>query len=105
MGEKRQSNDYAEAEPATKRHRSDGFNKSQHTKKKAARPESSSWAKKRARAIERRMQRNPDSLPANVQQNLEREMIALRQQLSSRQEKKQRAYMISKYHMIRFFGE
>ncbi|EFX00043.1 rRNA-processing protein efg1 [Grosmannia clavigera kw1407] len=103
MGEKRQQNEYAEAEPMAKRPRSGGFSKDQHAKKHTAKPDSSSWAKKRARAIERRMQRNPDTLPANVQQDLERELIALRQQLNSRQEKKQRTYMISKYHMIRFF--
>ncbi|KIH90633.1 rRNA-processing protein efg-1 [Sporothrix brasiliensis 5110] len=115
MGEKRQYGDYAEhPDRAAKRQKESSNNsynsynsdKPRHlqpgVKKHARRPESSNWAKKRARTIERRL-RNPDSLPANVQRDLESELAALRRQIEERQSKRVRAHMISKYHMLRFF--
>ena len=102
MGEKRQYNDDAGSASANKRYK--GTHR-QHPdfKKNTPRPESNTWAKKRARTIERRL-RNPDGLPGHVQVEMRRELAALNDQLSGKQEKKQRAQMISKYHMIRFFG-
>ncbi|ERS97199.1 uncharacterized protein SPSK_02659 [Sporothrix schenckii 1099-18] len=112
MGEKRQYGDYAEHPDRAAKRQKESANNSYHSdkqrhqqpgvKKHARRPESSNWAKKRARTIERRL-RNPDSLPANVQRDLESELAALRRQIEERQSKRVRAHMISKYHMLRFF--
>ncbi|CAK7565563.1 MAG: 18S rRNA maturation protein [Sporothrix epigloea] len=105
MGEKRQhGGDADHGGPSAKRYKESGKGGFQQPnfKKNARRPESSNWAKKRARTIERRL-RNPESLPANVQRDLERELAALQRQVEGRQDKRQRAHMISKYHMIRFF--
>ncbi|CAK7223428.1 18S rRNA maturation protein [Sporothrix eucalyptigena] len=104
MGEKRQYGD-ADGGPSAKRYKESGEGGPRHQpgfKKNARRPESSNWAKKRARTIERRL-RNPDTLPANVQRDLERELATLQRQIEGRQDKRQRAHMISKYHMLRFF--
>ncbi|OAA58563.1 rRNA-processing protein efg1 [Niveomyces insectorum RCEF 264] len=117
MGEKRRFHGETAEDgggPAPKRHREthdhDGgpgrFPSRGGYKKSSVREQrfdSSNWAKKRIRTIQRRLQRNPETLPANVQQDLERELSALRQQLAERMSKKQRAHMISKYHMVRFF--
>ncbi|CAK7268764.1 18S rRNA maturation protein [Sporothrix epigloea] len=105
MGEKRQYGGGADhGGPSAKRYKESGKGGHQQPnfKKNARRPESSNWAKKRARTIERRL-RNSDTLPANVQRDLERELAALQRQIEGRQDKRQRAHMISKYHMIRFF--
>ncbi|CAK7213831.1 18S rRNA maturation protein [Sporothrix curviconia] len=106
MGEKRQYGGDADHNgPSAKRYKASGrggYQQQSGFKKNARRSESSNWAKKRARTIERRL-RNPGSLPANVQRDLERELAALQRQIEERQDKRQRAHMISKYHMIRFF--
>ena len=67
--------------------------------------ESLSWVKKRARDIERRFQQDNSKLPANVMNDLERELAAHRARLDEEKYKKLRSKMISKYHMVRFFGE
>lgn len=108
MGEKRQYGDYGEhGDRVAKRYKETGGDKPRYQqpgfKKHARRPESSNWAKKRARTIERRL-RNPDNLPANVQRDLESELAALQRQVEERQDKRLRAHMIGKYHMLRFFG-
>lgn len=59
--------------------------------------------KKRARDIERRFARG-DQLPADVQRNLERELVHCKKQIEDLQHKKKRNEMISKYHKVRFFG-
>lgn len=59
--------------------------------------------KKRARDIERRFARG-DQLPADVQRNLERELVHCKRQIEDLQHKKKRSEMISKYHKVRFFG-
>lgn len=59
--------------------------------------------KKRARDIERRFARG-DQLPADVRQNLERELAHCKVQIEHLQHKKKRNDMISKYHKVRFFG-
>lgn len=60
--------------------------------------------KKRARAIERLLSRDTSNIPANKQNELERELAAHQQRIKDAQHKKQRSQMISKYHMVRFFG-
>lgn len=64
---------------------------------------SSEWSKKRARTIDRLLKRNQD-LPANVRNDLERELAALKTTVSDKAHQKKRSAMISKYHMVRFFG-
>lgn len=62
-----------------------------------------SGAKKRIRAIERSLRRNQD-MPANVRIDLERELASQKQIMMDKAYKKKRSTMISKYHMVRFFG-
>lgn len=62
-----------------------------------------SGAKKRIRAIERSLRRNQD-MPANVRIDLERELASQKQIMEDKAYKKKRSTMISKYHMVRFFG-
>lgn len=69
----------------------------------AAASQSLNEVKKRARDIERRFARG-DQLPADVQQNLERELAHCKNQIEELQHKKKRSDMISKYHKVRFFG-
>lgn len=59
--------------------------------------------KKRVRDIERQFA-NGVELPADVQQNLERELAHCKRQVEDLQYKKKRNKMISKYHKVRFFG-
>lgn len=63
---------------------------------------SSQWARKRARNIDRLLQRNQD-LPANVRNDLERELAAHKTTVTDRAFQKKRSAMIGKYHMVRFF--
>ncbi len=72
-------------------------------RQKPQRSENTKSAKKRVRSIQRRLN-FPVALPANVQQDLERELEALTGQIQGWRDKKQRTHMISKYHMLRFFG-
>lgn len=71
--------------------------------KKKAKQGSTEWAKKRIRNIERLFQRSTD-LPANVRNDLERELAAHKATISDKSFQKRRSAMISKYHMVRFFG-
>ncbi|KAK7402989.1 rRNA-processing protein efg1 [Neonectria punicea] len=63
---------------------------------------SSQWVRKRVRNIERLLNRNQD-LPANVRNDLERELAAHKTAMSDKAFQKKRGAMISKYHMVRFF--
>ncbi|KPM43477.1 hypothetical protein AK830_g3041 [Neonectria ditissima] len=76
----------------------------QQTSKSKNRPSegSSQWARKRVRNIERLLNRNQD-LPADVRNDLERELAAHRTTMSDKAFQKKRGAMISKYHMVRFF--
>lgn len=65
---------------------------------------SSQWARKRARNIDRLLQRNQD-LPANVRNDLERELAAHKTTVTDKAFQKKRSAMIGKYHMVRFFGK
>lgn len=60
--------------------------------------------KKRARAIGRLLARENTKLPADKQNELERELAAHKQRIADAQSKKDRSKMIGKYHMVRFFG-
>ncbi|RYP36827.1 hypothetical protein DL767_003217 [Monosporascus sp. MG133] len=60
------------------------------------------WLKKRARTIERRF-RAGQNLPANVQNDMERELAHHKQKISEVEDEKHRKSMIKKYHMVRFF--
>ena len=62
------------------------------------------YSRKRARNIERLLKRKQD-LPADVQNDLQRELAALKSTVSDKAFQKKRSAMISKYHMVRFFGE
>ncbi|KAH6850263.1 hypothetical protein B0I37DRAFT_339483 [Chaetomium sp. MPI-CAGE-AT-0009] len=59
--------------------------------------------KKRARAIERLLARDNLKIPANKQNDLERELAAHKQRIEDGRMKKERSHMIHKYHMVRFF--
>ncbi|KAF7551575.1 hypothetical protein G7Z17_g4923 [Cylindrodendrum hubeiense] len=63
---------------------------------------SSQYARKRARNIDRLLSRNQD-LPANVRNDLERELAAHKTTVSEKAFQKKRSAMIGKYHMVRFF--
>ncbi|KAF9761993.1 hypothetical protein IL306_003610 [Fusarium sp. DS 682] len=102
MGKKREYSEVGSPEP----HNRASFNgaKKHKSSKSKHRPNegTSTWAKKRTRTIERLLNRNQD-LPANVRNDLERELGALKATVSDKSFQKLRSAMISKYHMVRFF--
>lgn len=63
-----------------------------------------SQIKKRVRAIERLLEHKNEKLPANVRNDLGRELKAHKQRIADESDKRLRSKMISKYHMVRFFG-
>jgi hypothetical protein len=104
MGQKREYSEIGSPEPrnrpsfnGAKKHKS---SKSKHRPNEGT----STWAKKRTRTIERLLNRNQE-LPANVRNDLERELGALKSTVSDKSFQKLRSAMISKYHMVRFFGK
>lgn len=66
--------------------------------------ENISSSKKRVRNIERLFQRK-EHLPAHVKNELERELLAHKATIANKTFQKKRSKMISKYHMVRFFGK
>lgn len=68
-----------------------------------ARQGTAEWARKRTRNIERMMNRN-DNIPANIRSEMERELSAHKQTIGDKAFQRKRSAMISKYHMVRFFG-
>jgi hypothetical protein len=60
--------------------------------------------KRRVRDIERLFKKDGDSLPSHVENNLHRELAAHKQVISAAEKQKRRSKMITKYHMVRFFG-
>ncbi|KAK3990627.1 hypothetical protein QBC44DRAFT_63140 [Cladorrhinum sp. PSN332] len=74
-----------------------------HKPKKAIDIDSLAAIKKRARAIERLLSRDTSNIPANKQNELERELAAHKQRIEDAETKKFRSQMIGKYHMVRFF--
>lgn len=61
------------------------------------------FSKKRARNIQRLLQRRQD-LPANVFNDLKRELEVHKAGVADKAFQRQRSAMIAKYHMVRFFG-
>ncbi|KAK4106629.1 hypothetical protein N658DRAFT_415965 [Parathielavia hyrcaniae] len=105
MGKKRPHSEGESSGPAVedgarKRPR---INRPHKSKPAAANPDSLSAIKKRARAIERLLARDNVKLPANKQNDLERELAAHKQRIADMGFKKERSKMIAKYHMVRFF--
>ncbi|RYO79025.1 hypothetical protein DL763_009442 [Monosporascus cannonballus] len=76
--------------------------KSKNPKKGKVKEGNVNWLKKRARTIERRF-RAGQNLPANVQNDMERELAHHKQKISEAEDEKHRRSMIKKYHMVRFF--
>uniref|UniRef100_A0A098DTJ6 rRNA-processing protein EFG1 n=2 Tax=Gibberella zeae (strain ATCC MYA-4620 / CBS 123657 / FGSC 9075 / NRRL 31084 / PH-1) TaxID=229533 RepID=A0A098DTJ6_GIBZE len=102
MAQKREYSEVGSPEPRD----SGSFNgaKKRKQSKSKHRPNegTSTWAKKRTRTIERLLNRNQE-LPANVRNDLERELGALKSTVSDKSFQRLRSAMISKYHMVRFF--
>ncbi|CAJ2510045.1 Uu.00g059450.m01.CDS01 [Anthostomella pinea] len=71
--------------------------------KARANPKSLQWVKKRVRTIERKMRGGTENLPANVQNDMEKELAYHKQKLDEVADDKKRKSMIKKYHMVRFF--
>lgn len=71
--------------------------------KHKAKQGTSEFSKKRARDVQRLLQRKQD-LPANVVNDLERELAAHKADLADKAFQRKRSAMIAKYHMVRFFG-
>ncbi|KAK7749341.1 rRNA-processing protein efg1 [Diatrype stigma] len=76
--------------------------KPKSTRDDGAKAGSLNWLKKRARTIERRFKAG-HNLPANVQNDMERELAHHKQKIAELSDDKHRKSMISKYHMVRFF--
>lgn len=86
---------------AKKRHRT---NRGPKARPKNPADDSFNGIKKRARAIERLLARDNLKIPANKQNELERELAAHKERIAEARAKKERSKMIQKYHMVRFFG-
>ncbi|ATY60114.1 rRNA-processing EFG1 [Cordyceps militaris] len=63
---------------------------------------SAEWAKKRTRSIQRMISRNND-IPANLRNDMQRELVAHENTIADKSFQRRRSAMISKYHMVRFF--
>ncbi|KAM3510517.1 hypothetical protein MY11210_005817 [Beauveria gryllotalpidicola] len=87
-----------------RRHRSQGGNTRQRytAGRHKAKLGSAEWAKKRTRSIQRMMTRNED-IPANLRNDMERELAAHKNTIVDKTFQRRRSAMISKYHMVRFF--
>jgi hypothetical protein len=101
MGTKREF-DEVESQGADRGHGASGKRQKSYVGRKRKAQEDSG-VKKRIRAIERSLRRNQD-MPANVRIDLERELASQKQIIADQEYKKKRSTMISKYHMVRFFG-
>lgn len=88
----------SDAGPSNKRHKG-AMGKGKHRAKEG----SIEYAKKRSRAIERLFAKK-DDLPAQVRNDLERELATHKATVEDKSFQKRRSAMISKYHMVRFFG-
>ncbi|KAI1502745.1 hypothetical protein F5X99DRAFT_378348 [Biscogniauxia marginata] len=94
------------SETVRSRDRTPGHRPPKKSKKKngvdlKTKPENLGWLKKRARTIERRFQ-SGRNLPANVQNELERELAHHQQKIAEIEDEKKKKLMIAKYHMVRF---
>jgi hypothetical protein len=103
MGQKREHSEVGSPEPRDRGSFNGAKKRKQSKTKHRPNEGTSTWAKKRTRTIERLLNRNQE-LPANVRNDLERELGALKATVSDKSFQKLRSAMISKYHMVRFFG-
>ncbi|PHH79550.1 hypothetical protein CDD82_2324 [Ophiocordyceps australis] len=87
---------WAQMQPAKRTKKFDA--KAKHNAKEGT----SEYTKKRARNIQRLLKRQQD-LPADVRNEMERELAALKTDMVDRLCHKKRSAMISRYHMVRFF--
>ena len=95
----------AEKEPRADNQGAAGPRKRKRVDKKSkGRADSVNALKKRVRTIERRF-KNGSTLPPDVMAELQRELAANKAMIVESTWKKKRSEMISKYHMVRFFGE
>ena len=83
--------------------RTNEWSRSNPKKKHNPQVGSKSWAKKRIRDIERRFKLGKD-IPADVRNELDRELATHRATLLGTKHTGRRSAMIKKYHMVRFFG-
>ena len=91
-------------EPGNNNHASSNPRKRKRPDKKSKpKGDSINALKKRVRTIERRF-KNGASLPPDVTAELQRELSTNRAVIAEATLKKKRRDMISKYHMVRFFG-
>ncbi|OTA91595.1 hypothetical protein M434DRAFT_397112 [Hypoxylon sp. CO27-5] len=109
MGSKRKFSevDSDPSEKGAKRELIPGFHppkkpNKKNPKKGKVKPGNINWIKKRARTIERRF-KTGQNMPANVQNDLERELAHHLQKIEEAADEKKRKTMIKKYHMVRFF--
>ncbi|KAI1458294.1 hypothetical protein F4805DRAFT_425183 [Annulohypoxylon moriforme] len=106
MGSKRKFSEFhaeASGNGETRDHsfKSHASKRSNHKKAKTN-PNNINWLKKRARTIERRF-KTGQNMPANIQNDLERELAHHQQKIEDAVDEKKRKTMIKKYHMVRFF--
>lgn len=95
----------AEKEPRADSQAAAGPRKRKRVDKKSkGRTDSVNALKKRVRTIERRF-KNGSTLPPDVTAELQRELATNKAMIVESTLKKKRSDMISKYHMVRFFGE
>ncbi|ORY70126.1 uncharacterized protein BCR38DRAFT_421064 [Pseudomassariella vexata] len=76
--------------------------KNKNGKKTKAKPNNINWVKKRARTIERKF-RTGQNLPANIKNDMERELEHHKQKIEEAEDSKKTKKMIKKYHMVRFY--
>ena len=94
----------ADQDPRANSHASTNPRKRKRPEKKGKpKGDSINALKKRVRTIERRF-KNGATLPPNVTAELQRELATSRAMIEEATLKKKRRDMISKYHMVRFFG-
>ncbi|KAI1102837.1 hypothetical protein F4804DRAFT_311821 [Jackrogersella minutella] len=107
MNSKRKFSEFTADAPAQEqtRERIPGYHTSKNKKnpkRGKAKPGNINWIKKRARTIERRF-KTGQNMPANVENDLERELAHHQQKIEEAADEKKRKTMIKKYHMVRFF--
>lgn len=102
MAQKREYSEVGSPEPRDRASFNGAKKRKQSKTKHRPNEGTSTWAKKRTRTIERLLNRNQE-LPANVRNDLERELGALKATVDDKSFQKLRSAMISKYHMVRFF--
>ncbi|KAH7188786.1 uncharacterized protein B0J16DRAFT_413211 [Fusarium flagelliforme] len=102
MAQKREHSEIGSPEPRDRASFNGAKKRKQSKSKHRPNEGTSTWAKKRTRTIERLLNRNQE-LPANVRNDLERELGALKATVDDKSFQKLRSAMISKYHMVRFF--